>query len=246
MNNVGSTGQEFFFFLVAYFVFFLFSFKADPRFSLKYKKPPSYQHLFFISTVGTVVMLSVLVLLNLIFSRDLVSVFNLNSLYFSWHDILLGLLACLAIFIFIMPMEALISSVRRKFFNSYKSRREDDVKKLILASFPKSQTRMFILLTITSLKAAIFEEIIFRGYLLGSLLLWVSPVIAIIVSAVLFFAGHLYQGIFPSFLPFFGGLAFGLAFFLTRSLTVVIVAHFVGDMIGLTIQAIVMSKKNKD
>ena len=44
---------------------------------------------------------------------------------------------------------------------------------------------------------------------------------------------------------FFGGLAFGLAFFLTGSLTVVIIAHFVGDMIGLTIQAIVMNKKRK-
>jgi membrane protease YdiL (CAAX protease family) len=235
MDNVGSSGQEFFFFLVAYFVFFLFSFKADPRFSLKYKKLPPVQHLFLISTLGTAIMLSVLVLLNLISSRDLIAVFNLNSLYFSWHDILLGLLACLAILLFIMPMDALISLVRHKFFHSYKSRREDEVKKLILASLPKSQTRMFILLTITSLKAAIFEELIFRGYLLGSLLLWVSPVIAIIVSAVLFFIGHLYQGIFPSFLPFFGGLAFGLVFFLTGSLTVVIIAHFVGDMIGLTI-----------
>jgi membrane protease YdiL (CAAX protease family) len=154
-------------------------------------------------------MLSVLVLLNLIFNRDLVAVFNLNSLYFSWHDILLGLLACLAIFLFIMPMDALISSVRRKFFHSYKSRREDEVKKLILASFPKSQTRMFILLTITSLKAAVFEELIFRGYLLGSLLLWVSPVIAIIVSAVLFFVGHLYQGIFLHFCPFLVALRLG-------------------------------------
>lgn len=246
MNNVGSSGQEFFFFVVAYFAFFLFSLKVDPRFSLKYKKFPSFQYLFLISMLGTVIMLSVLVFLNLIFSRDLVVVFNLNSLSFIWHDILLSLLACLAIFLFILPIDALISLVRRKFFSSYKSRREDEVKKLILASLPKSQTQMFILLTITSLKAAIFEELIFRGYLLGNLLLWVPPAIAIIISAVLFFVGHLYQGVFPSLLPFFGGLAFGLVFFLTSSLTVVIIAHFIGDMIGLTIQAIAMSKKRKN
>lgn len=201
MNNVGSSSQEFFFF-GAYFALFLFSLKADPRFSLKYKKFPSFQYLFLISTLGTVIMLSVLVFLNLIFSRDLVVVFNLNRLSFSWHDIFLGLLACLAIFLFILPIDALISLVRRKFLPSYRSRREDEVKKLILASLPKSQTQMFILLTVTSLKAAIFEELIFRGYLLGNLLLWVPPVIAIIVSVVLFFVGHLYQGVFLHFCPF--------------------------------------------
>ncbi|MEM3642149.1 MAG: CPBP family intramembrane glutamic endopeptidase, partial [Candidatus Bathyarchaeia archaeon] len=113
----------------------------------------------------------------------------------------------------------------------------------ILASFPQSQTHMFMLLVLTSLKAAIFEELIFRGYLLGNLLSWVPPGIAIIVSAAIFFVGHLYQGVFPSVLTFFGGLAFGLVFFLTNSLTVVIVAHFFGDMIGLIIQAIGMSRK---
>lgn len=246
MNNVGSSGEEFFFFVVAYFAFFLFSLKADPRFSLKYKKFPSFQYLFLISTLGTIIMLSVLVFLNLIFSRDLVIVFNLNCLSFSWHDILLGLLACLAIFLFILPIDALISLVRRKFLPSYRSRREDEVKKLILASLPKSQTQMFVLLTVTSFKAAIFEELIFRGYLLGNLLLWVPPVIAIIVSAFLFFVGHLYQGVFPSLLPFFGGLAFGFVFLLTSSLAVVIIAHFLGDLIGLTIQTITMSKKRKD
>ncbi len=189
--------------MVAYFAFFLFSLKADPRFSLKYKKFPSFQYLFLISTLGTIIMLSVLVFLNLIFSRDLVIVFNLNCLSFSWHDILLGLLACLAIFLFILPIDALISLVRRKFLPSYRSRREDEVKKLILASLPKSQTQMFVLLTVTSFKAAIFEELIFRCYLLGNLLLWVPPVIAIIVSAFLFFVGHLYPGSFSFTLALF-------------------------------------------
>lgn len=49
--------QAIFAFLVVYIVFLLFAYWADPRFSLKYKRIPSFYHLFCVSPLGTVVLL---------------------------------------------------------------------------------------------------------------------------------------------------------------------------------------------
>jgi membrane protease YdiL (CAAX protease family) len=97
-------------------------------------------------------------------------------------------------------------------------------------------------LSATSLKAAIFEELLFRGYLLGNLLLLFSPMVAIIVQAVFFFIGHLYQGLLNAITPLIYGIILGLVIFLTSSLTVVMIAHFTGDMIALITQASAMKK----
>lgn len=238
--------QRLFAFLIAYIVLLLFAYKADPRFSLKYKKIPSFYYLLFISTLGTVVLLLPLVLFNLFLGEDLIVVFGIDRLTFSLHDVLLGLLSGIAIFPLLLLIDTLVSSFRRKVLPSYKSRREDELEKLIFASLPKSQKQMFTLLAITSLKAGIFEELIFRGYLLSNLLLLFSPAVAIIIQALFFFIGHLYQGIFNATLPLILGIILGLVFFLTGSLSVAMIAHFIGDMIGLVTQAILIRKRGKD
>jgi len=102
---------------------------------------------------------------------------------------------------------------------------------------------MFTLLSITSLKATISKELHFRWYFLSSLLLLFSPAGAIIVQTIVFFIGHLYQGIFNATLPLVYGILLGLAFFLISSLTVVMIAHFIGDMIGLIILATQIRKE---
>lgn len=238
--------QRLFAFLVAYIVLLLFAYKTDPRFSLKYKKIPSFYYLLFISTLGTVVLLLPLVLFNLFLDQDLITVFSIDRLTFAGHDILLGLLSGIAIFPLLLSIEALISVFRRKVLPSCKSRREDELEKLVFASLPKSQKQMFTLLAITSLKAAIFEELIFRGYLLSNLMLFVSPAVAIIIQALFFFLGHLYQGIFNAILPLILGIVLGLIFYITGSLSVVMITHFMGDMIGLVTQAIWIRKRGKD
>lgn len=225
-------------FFLAYGIFLLFAYRLDPRFSLRYKKPPSFSYLIWISTLETAVLIFILISLNFLLDQDLIAIFGLNRLLFSEQEVLLGLLGGATIFLICLPINLLVSVLRRKFFPSYKSQREEKVKNLVFASLPKSRSLSFALLSLVSLKAAVFEEIIFRGYLLSNFLLLTFPTLAILLQALLFFIPHLYQGIFNAVLPLVGGFLFGLIFFLTGSLTVVIIAHFTGDLIGLSIQAV--------
>jgi membrane protease YdiL (CAAX protease family) len=243
LDDVWLGVYETFAFLVVYVAFLMFVYKVDPRFSLKYKKIPTFYYLLSISTLGTAILLLPLIFFNLFLGQNLFTIFSIDRISFTEYDILSGLLAGFALFLLLMFFESLISAVRRKFFPTYRSKREEEVKKLVFGSLPKSQKQMFALLSITSLKAAIFEELIFRGYLFSNLLLLFSPPIAMIVQAVFFFIGHLYQGIFNAILPLIYGLMLGLVFFLAGSLTVVMTAHFIGDMIGLITQATLLSKK---
>jgi membrane protease YdiL (CAAX protease family) len=229
-------------FLVVYVVFLLFAYWADPRFSLKYKKIPSFYYLFYISLLGTAVLLLPLVLSTFFFGGNIITSFGTEDISLAWYDILVGLLVGIVLLLLLIILQALISVVRRKFFPNYKSRREEEVQKLILGSLPSSRVKMLTMLSITSLKAAIFEELTFRGYLLSNLLLLFSPALAIIVQAVFFFVIHLYQGIFNAIAPLIYGIMLGLIFFLTGSLTIVIIAHFSGDVIALTVQAMTMKK----
>jgi len=189
-------------------------------------------------------MLFILIILNLLIGQDLIIAFGINCLSFSWNDIALGLLVGVAIFLLLAIIGVSLSAMRQKIFPNYKSKREEEIRKLIFGSMPKSQGKAFFLLLITSLKAAIFEELIFRGYLLTNLLLLFSPIFAIIVQAIFFFIGHLYQGFFNSILPLIFGILLGVVFFLTNSLIIVMLAHFSSDMIGLTMQGLMQGKKN--
>ena len=242
MDSVWLGIYRFSVFLVAYVAFVLFACKADPRFSLKYKKFPSFSYLLLISLLETILILFILVIFNLFVGQDLIIIFSIDRLSFTWYDISLGLLIGVATLPLLAVVEVLILAVQRKFFPNYKSKREEEVKKLIFGSLPKSRRKAYTLLSIASLKAAIFEELIFRGYLLGSLLLFFSPILAITVQAVFFFMGHLYQGILNAIAPFIFGILLGLAFFLTGSLTIVMLAHFSSDMTGLIIQILHMRK----
>jgi len=233
----------FFAFLIAYVIFLLLAYKIDPRFSRKYKKLPSFYQLMWISTLETTVLLLVLIVLTFLFGQNLITAFGLDSIFLSGEQFLLGFAAGILFFLVCLPIDMLISLFRSKFLPNYKSEREEEVKKLVFASLPKSMRKSFGLLLATSIKAAIFEEIIFRAYLLSVLLLITSPVVAIIVQALFFFLPHLYQGVFNAISPFIGGLILGLIFYLTGSLTIVIISHFTGDLTGLSIQTLMGKKK---
>lgn len=243
LQNTWLAFQGFFSFLAAYAIFLVLAWKADPRYSLKYTRIPPFYQLLGISTLETTFLLLVLAVLNFSFGQNLIVMFGLDSLFFSGEQILWGLAVGVLSILVCLLVDMLISFFRRKLWPTYRSEREERVKQLVFSSLPKSKRTMFALLLLTSLKAAVFEEIIFRGYLLSNLLLITHPTIAITVQAFFFFIPHLYQGTFNAILPFFLGLIFGVAFYLTGSLTIVMISHFAGDAIGLIIQAIAMTKK---
>jgi len=233
-------------FFVGYMAFLLFACRLDPRFSLKYGKTPAFQYLLFLSTVDTVILLLIPVFFNLALGVDIVVAFSLNHLSLSLQEIFNGFLLGVLLIFILLPVEMTVTVFRRKLFSSYKLSREEELQKLIFNSLPRSQKKYFVLLLITSVKAALFEEVIFRGYLLSHLLLLTLPAIAIIIQAFLFFIPHLYQGVFNAILPFVLGLLLGSIFFLTGSLTIVIISHFTGDLIGLFVQTVVTRRKKKE
>lgn len=229
-------------FSIAYAIYLLFTYKVDPRFSLKYKKVPSFSRLLGLSILEKTIFLLLLVFLSLLPNRKLVNVFGLDKLGFSLNMFSLGVLGGFVVFLAGMPVSWLVSMLRRK-FSFPKIRREEELARLLQVSMPHSLTELFIVLFFTSVSAAILEEMIFRGYLLSHLLLVVHPALAITVQACLFFFPHLYQGIYNALLPLLGGFIFGLIFYFTDSLSVVIVAHFTADFIGLLLTINSMRKR---
>lgn len=243
LQNNGLAFQGFFAFLVAYAIFLVLAWKIDPRYSLKYTRIPSFYRLLGISTLETTVLLLVLAVLNFSFGQNLIVMFALDRLFFSGEQILWGLVVGVLSILVCLFVDMFTSFLRKELWPTFRSEREEKVKQLMFSSLPKSKRTMFALLLLTSLKAAVFEEIIFRGYFLSNLLLITHPTIAITVQAFFFFIPHLYQGPFNAILPFILGLIMGMAFYLTGSLTIVMISHFAGDAVGLIIQAIVITKK---
>jgi membrane protease YdiL (CAAX protease family) len=219
-------------FAIAYTIFLLFTYKIDPRYSLKYKKAPSFRRLLGLSTIEKTVFILLLVSLSLFPNRKLIAAFSLDKLNLSLNEAWFGILGGLIAFVAGIPVSGLISVLRRRFSIS-KTRREEEIMKLLQASLPHSLMEVFLILLFTSVSAAILEEIIFRGYLLNHLLLVMSPVWAIVLQAFLFFFPHLYQGVYNAMLPLVGGFVFGLIFYFSGSLSAVIIAHFTADFVSL-------------
>ncbi|MEM2975339.1 MAG: CPBP family intramembrane glutamic endopeptidase [Candidatus Bathyarchaeia archaeon] len=229
-------------FAIAYAIYFLFTYKVDPRFSLKYKKTPSFSHLLGLSILEKTIFILLLLFLSALPNRKLIYAFSLDKLDFSLNVIYLGILGGFAVFLAGMPVSWLVSILRRK-FSFPKMKREEELMRLLQVSMPHSLTELFMTLLLTSVSAAILEEIIFRGYLLNHLLLVVHPALAVTVQAFLFFFPHLYQGIYNALLPLLSGFIFGLIFYSTDSLSTVIVAHFTADFIGLLLTVSSMRKR---
>lgn len=92
-----------------------------------------------------------------------------------------------------------------------------------------------ILLIFTCLTAAFTEELIFRGYMLPRLdILFKNKWLSILVSAFLFGIVHIGYGDFERMLfPFIIGTVFGIFYYKYRSLTVLIICHFLMDFYSL-------------
>jgi membrane protease YdiL (CAAX protease family) len=82
-----------------------------------------------------------------------------------------------------------------------------------------------------ALTAGFVEEVVFRGYLQRQFTAWFrNHAVGIVLSAALFAAGHLYQGIASASVIAVIGLSFGVLAYLTRSLVPGVYAHAWADL----------------
>jgi membrane protease YdiL (CAAX protease family) len=220
-------------FLIAYAIYMLFTYRIDPRFSLVYKKAPSFRRLLWLPSIEKSVLLLLLAVFALVPQRDLFTVFNLGMFQFTSYAAVFGILSGVLIFMGGLPVNFLISTVRRR-FSAQQTKREVELSQLLAASMSKPPSHFFLNVLFASVLAAVLEEIIFRGYLLGHLLYFVLPAVAIIAQAVFAFVPQLYQGVYNGLLSLYGSLLFGVVFFMSGSLLAAILAHLTQEIVGFT------------
>lgn len=85
--------------------------------------------------------------------------------------------------------------------------------------------------------AAFCEEVIFRGFFINFVLAFthntdIGIYSAIVLPALLFGVMHIYQGHVAILKIILGGILFGLIFYISKSLWIPIIIHFIIDMIG--------------
>lgn len=109
---------------------------------------------------------------------------------------------------------------------------ESAVLQKAIALFKKS----YFLLFFTCITAGITEELIFRGYLLPRLeLLFKNKIPAIIISSVLFGLLHIGYGTLLNVIgPIVIGLVFAIQYEKYRNIKILIVCHFLWDLLLLT------------
>jgi membrane protease YdiL (CAAX protease family) len=88
-----------------------------------------------------------------------------------------------------------------------------------------------------ALTAGVTEEVIFRGYILTRLLqLTKNPVVAIVVSSLLFSAMHYkYNSLHELIFAFLIGIIFGIYYLKYCNIKAVILVHFLIDIISMTV-----------
>jgi membrane protease YdiL (CAAX protease family) len=108
----------------------------------------------------------------------------------------------------------------------------EEMKRVAEMLLPRGPVE-FALWTLISLTAGFVEEVVFRGYLQRQLSAWCrNHTAGIALSALLFGAGHLYQGLSSAVLIAAIGLCFSLFAYATRSLAPGILAHATEDLIA--------------
>lgn len=104
-----------------------------------------------------------------------------------------------------------------------------------------SQTPLYVMLPIAVL-AGLYEEIVFRGFLLGRLRIlvatkkaWLGDALAIAISSIVFGLGHAYQGALGVMQTMFAGMCLAILAVLSKSLWPSIITHAGIDVTSLVI-----------
>ena len=104
-----------------------------------------------------------------------------------------------------------------------------DMAKLIV-----SQSIPFLILL--SIRAAIVEEIVFRGFAFERITeLTNSKLLAIILPLIVFTLAHISWGVGHLVFVFIAGGLFAIIYSVTRNLALVIIAHFVTDIVAIVV-----------
>ena len=93
--------------------------------------------------------------------------------------------------------------------------------------------REFAVYPIAAVAGSTCEELLYRGFLVGTLTPLISTAGAVLVSSALFGLGHAYQGWLGILRTTVIGLVLGIAFALTSSLWWLIIAHSVANLSGV-------------
>lgn len=96
---------------------------------------------------------------------------------------------------------------------------------------PRSTLELVLFLGV-SLTAGVWEELIYRGFLMGFVGAYAGIVGAVIVSTLIFGIGHIYQGWRGALNAGTLGLLFGVGYALSHSLWWLIAIHALVDMFG--------------
>jgi len=106
----------------------------------------------------------------------------------------------------------------------------------------KVELRYFLFGVSTS--AGICEEIIFRGFLLGSLLEYFGMPTAILISSIAFGLPHIYQGISGVIKTSVLGVLFACVYWVSGSLLLAIVLHIIIDLYSGSMGYVVLSRNS--
>lgn len=90
-----------------------------------------------------------------------------------------------------------------------------------------AERRMFMLVSIT---AGVCEEVLFRGFVLWYFAVWTHPILALVISSVLFGFGHIYLGLAHVPRTALVGMILGVLVLATGSLYPAIIIHAALDL----------------
>jgi membrane protease YdiL (CAAX protease family) len=192
-----------------------------------------------ISSVKWMVVCFVIILLTWIVRRSKDG-WTLKDLGFRAHegwgkDVWMGVLLSCLIFLISFPLNIIVFpgqaelSADSAFYNS-----------LLTSSFPLIYIFLsFLFMALSTLGAAFWEEVFWRGYLQTLFSRKISPVTGFLLTALVFGVGHFFTrpdwgkwGMVLASGVFLDALFFGMAYYITESLIVVAVMHFLLNMWG--------------
>lgn len=170
---------------------------------------------------------------------------SLSLIGFGTPILSLSVLACTLIFIGLYAGDL--------FFETFiPARRQKTIDKLAENTpFLPSNGKELAHFTFAAFTAGVCEEIIFRGFLINYLLAFSGHTVigqwsAILLPALLFSVVHIYQGHKAVLKILIAGILFGLIYYLSRSLLIVIILHFALDMVSAYVAMRLLAAKTTE
>jgi len=216
-------------FIVIYIAYLAIWTRRSPTFTQVYPIPKAFLR----STTAKASLIALAFMLSLLSGRteDLSANFGLRR-GFSLEYALLGMGLGIGLLLILF----LIGGLLQRFLKG-----QEGATEAFFRSFHARTAYIWIFLL--AVQAAVTEELIFRGYLLN-LLAEVLPVGgAVVLQALLFGFSHFKQGFSGVLQSAIIGLIWGVLVVIYNSLLVAIVAHFVGDWLGISLQYRMWSKR---